>query len=69
VAEVIKWEFGVTYHPAHISRILKDLGWTPQKPIERASQRNETLIEHWRTEVWPELKKGPPGAAHAGVYR
>ena len=59
VAEVIKWEFGVTYHPAHISRILKDLGWTPQKPIERASQRNETLIEHWRTQVWPELKKRP----------
>lgn len=57
VAEVIKWEFGVVYHPAHVSRILKDLQWTPQKPIERARQRNETLIEQWRTEVWPELKK------------
>jgi transposase len=57
VAEVIKWEFGVAYHPAHVSRILKDLKWTPQKPIERASQRNETLIEQWRTDVWPELKK------------
>jgi len=59
VAEVIKWEFGVAYHPAHVSRILKDLKWTPQKPIERASQRNETLIEQWRTDVWPELKKRP----------
>lgn len=59
VAEVIKWEFGVVYHPAHVSRILKDLRWTPQKPIGRASQRDETLIEHWRTEVWPELKKRP----------
>ncbi len=57
VAEVIKWEFGVAYHPAHVSRILKDLKWTPQKPIERASQRNEILIEQWRTDVWPELKK------------
>jgi transposase len=59
VAEVIKWEFRVAYHPAHVSRILKDLKWTPQKPIERASQRNETLIEQWRTDVWPELKKRP----------
>jgi transposase len=59
VAKVIEWEFGVVYHPAHVSRILKELQWTPQKPIERASQRNETLIEHWRTEVWPELKKRP----------
>ena len=57
VAKVIEWEFGVVYHPAHVSRLLKDLKWTPKKPIERASQRNETLIEHWRTEVWPELKK------------
>lgn len=57
VAKVIDWEFGVRYHPDHVSRILKELKWTPQKPIERASQRNEKLIEHWRTEVWPELKK------------
>ena len=57
VAKVIEWELGVAYHRAHVSRILKDLKWTPQKPIERASQRNETLIEEWRTEVWPELKK------------
>lgn len=57
VAKVIEWEFGVRYHPDHVSRILKELKWTPQKPIERASQRDEKLIEQWRTEVWPELKK------------
>lgn len=57
VAKVIEWEFGVVYHPAHVSRLLKALKWTPQKPIERARQRNETLIEQWRTDVWPELKK------------
>jgi transposase len=68
VAKVIEWEWGVVYHPAHVSRILKELNWTPQKPIERASQRNETLIEHWRTEVWPELKKSPPGATNPGLY-
>ena len=57
VAKVIEREWGVSYHPAHVSRILKELEWTPQKPIERATQRNEALIESWRTEVWPELKK------------
>lgn len=36
VAQVIQREFGVQYHPAHVSRILKALGWTPQKPIRRA---------------------------------
>jgi putative transposase len=37
--------------------LLKALDWTPQLPLERAIQRDEEAIEHWRTEVWPELKK------------
>ena len=57
VATVIRSEFGVSYHKAHVSRLLKELNWTPQMPIERAAQRNETLIQQWRTDVWPELKK------------
>ena len=60
VGTVIQREFGVKYHPAHVSRILKDLGWTPQKPIKRAKQRKEAEIQRWKTEPWPELKKRRP---------
>jgi transposase len=59
VAEVIREEFGVSYHKAHVSRLLKALRWTPQVPAERASQRDEAAIEEWRVEVWPALKKRP----------
>ena len=37
VASVIKEEFGVVYHKAHVSRLLKALDWTPQMPLERAT--------------------------------
>ena len=57
VAGVIWAEFGVAYHKAHVSRLLKALNWTPQMPIARAAQRNEAVIEQWRSQVWPELKK------------
>jgi transposase len=57
VAQLIKREFGVSYHPSHVGRILKQIGWSRQKPITRASQRNETAIERWRTEKWAELEK------------
>lgn len=57
VVEVLAREFGVTYHRDHVSRILKELGWTPQIPITRAIQRDEVAITHWRTEVWPELRQ------------
>lgn len=60
IAKVIEREFGVRYHPAHVSRILKELNWTPQKPIRRAKQRREAEIQHWREERWPELKKRLP---------
>ena len=60
VAKVIEREFGVKYHPAHVSRILKDLNWTPQKPIRRAKQRREAEIQRWKEKWWPELKKRPP---------
>jgi transposase len=57
VAAVMWVEFGVAYHKAHVSRLLKALSWTPQLPLERAAQRNEAAIEQWRVQVWPELKK------------
>lgn len=64
VAEVIRREFGVAYHKDHVSRLLKALRWTPQKPAERAAQRDEAQIAAWRDERWPELKKkrGASGA-------
>jgi transposase len=58
VAEVIRREFGVSYHPAHVSRLLKALRHSPQKPQRRANQRDEEAIEHWKEKRWPSLKKG-----------
>lgn len=58
VAVVIERAFGVRYHPDHVGRILKAIGWSLQKPVERASQRDEGQIEQWRTERWPARKRG-----------
>jgi transposase len=59
VATVIRKEFGVSYHPAHVSRLLKALRQSLQKPQRLANQRDEEAIEHWKEERWPSLKKGP----------
>lgn len=57
IAQVIRWEYGVSYHKGHVSRLMKGLEWTPQIPITRAVQRDEQAIERWRVEVWPELRR------------
>lgn len=59
VAELIRKEFGVSYHPAHISRLVRALGLSLQKPMRRANQRDEEAVKRWKEERWPELKKGP----------
>src|SRR3954451_22037699 len=57
VARVLQEEFGVRYHPGHVSRLLRALDWTPQMPARRASQRDESAIARWRDVTWPELRR------------
>ena len=61
VAEVVRREFRISYHPDHLGRILHDLGFSPQKPQRRARERDEAAIERWRREDWPRIKKGDAG--------
>ena len=58
VAKVIRTEFGVSYHPAHVSRLLRASGLSLQKPARRADQRDDGAIERWKEKKWPSLKKG-----------
>lgn len=59
IAVVIKRVFGVSYHPAHVSRLMRQIGWTVQKPVVRASQRDEAKVWAWREETWPALSAKP----------
>lgn len=61
VAELIRREFGVRYHVDHLGRLLRSLGWTPQKPQRRARERDEAAIQRWIKADWPRIKKKPPG--------
>jgi hypothetical protein len=63
IAEVVEREFGVSYHPDHIGRLMHSLGWTPQKPEARALEREEVEIERWKQKEWPRIKKTPQGWA------
>jgi transposase len=64
VAVVIKRVFGVSYHPAHVSRLLRQEGLRLQKPVVRATQRNAAAIAAWPVETWPALqaKRGTKSA-------
>jgi transposase len=59
VAHLIEKQFGVSYHPAHVWKVLRQLGWSCQRPVGRALERNEAAIAEWKKVTWPALKKKP----------
>jgi transposase len=59
IARLIEQEFGVQYHVDHVGRLLRGLGWTPQRPARRARERDDAQIQHWIKVDWPRIKKKP----------
>lgn len=59
VADLIERQTGEKFHPGHVWRILRSLGWSCQRPTGRAIQRDESAIRRWKRVRWPELKKRP----------
>src|SRR5437588_12148212 len=69
VAHLIENEFGIEYHRGHVWKVLDDLGWSCQRPVGRARERNEEEIHRWRRVRWPAIKKSPKRRAHDHLYR
>src|SRR5436309_14762980 len=59
VAHLIEQECRVKYHPSQAWRILRQLGWSCQRPVGRAWERDEEKIRQWKQQRWPEIKKKP----------
>ena len=59
VAHLIEQEFGVRFHTGHVWKLLRRLGWSPQRPVGRALERNEEAIAEWKKKTWPAIKKKP----------
>lgn len=53
MADLIQRECGVDYHAGHVWKILDELGWSFQRPIGRARERNEEAIR--RCVAWSGL--------------
>ena len=60
VVQVIEKNFGISYHPAHVWKILRACGWSAQKPERLARERDDEQIQRWRRRRWPDIKKGAP---------
>lgn len=53
---VKRWT-GVTYEERSVWHLLRRLGFSCQKPLKRAVERDEEAITTWVQQTWPEAKK------------
>jgi transposase len=60
VRRLIEEQSGVRYSESGVWHVLANLGFSCQRPVGRALERDEAAIEHWKRKRWPALKKTLP---------
>jgi transposase len=65
IARVIEEEFSVRYHPGHVRKVLKALGFSVQRPRRKLAKADPAEQDRWQRYTYPRLKKnrGTEGGA------
>lgn len=61
ISQVIAEEFDLHYHPGHVRKILKHLGYSVQRPTTRLVRADPVEKNRWVRYTYPRLKKSPGG--------
>jgi transposase len=59
IKQLIRREYGVTYHVDYIPCVMKSLGFTVQKPERQAQERDNEAVARWIERDWRRIKKKP----------
>jgi transposase len=57
VGTLIEQKFGIILGLTAVGTLLAELGLTPQKPLQRAYQRDPDAIQRWQCEVFPKIAR------------
>lgn len=57
IARVIAEEFDVRYHPGHVRKVLKSMGFSVQRPRRKLAKADPAAQDRWQRYTYPRLKK------------
>jgi transposase len=55
IRELIRREFDVRLSEVSVGRLMRRLGFTPQRPLYRAWQQDPQLVADWRAREYPQI--------------
>jgi transposase len=55
IGELVERQFGIALSRSAVGRAMHVLGFTPQRPLYRATQRDPVLVERWQREAFPAI--------------
>jgi len=61
IAQIIREEFGRDYHPGHVRKLLRQLGYSRQRPTTKLVQADLRQKRKWVRSTYPNLKKTRKG--------
>ena len=57
IREVIKQKFEINLSEVSVGRLMKRLGFSPQRPLYRAWQQDPVLVQQWQDKVYPKIAR------------
>ena len=55
IRELIRRDFAVSLSEVSVGRLMRRLGFSPQRPLYRAWQQEPALVERWRAVAYPKI--------------
>lgn len=59
ITQIIEEEFGIGFHPGHVRKLLKGIGFSVQRPTYKLVNADEKKKNKWIRYTYPNLKKTP----------
>src|SRR5919204_1227569 len=56
VRELLRREFGVRLSEVSVGRLLRKLGLSPQRPLDRAYQQDPEAVARWKAQEYPRIR-------------
>jgi len=57
VTRLIRKQFGIKLSETSVGRLLRQMGFSCQRPLYRAYQQDPEAVEHWKNTMFPQIKK------------